>query len=76
MMGFRDPNADETYWAEYWDEFLQDNGIAEYVKARYQDGGNLRNCYDSTESWRASVDSLTEADACGDFFTGARDSNC
>ena len=35
MMGYRDPNED-TWEAEYWDEYLQDFGLAAYVEARYE----------------------------------------
>jgi len=63
MMGYNDPTAHETYWAEYWDEFLQDNGVAEYVKVRYEDAGtHLCSIYDTPESWSAAVDSHTEDD--------------
>jgi hypothetical protein len=58
MMGFRDP-TDLEWEAEYWDEFILDFGVAEYVKVRYQDAGeNLRNCYDTPESWSAEIGSL------------------
>lgn len=76
MMGFRDPNADETYWAEYWDEFLTENGVSEYVKARYQDGGNLRNCYDTSESWSLAVAGLTEQDVAAAVLPRPRDIDC
>ncbi len=35
MMGYRDPNED-TWEAEFWDEYLQDFGLAAYIEARYE----------------------------------------
>ena len=36
-MMIRDPN---TEWeAEYWDEFIKEFGVAEYIKERYMRGG-------------------------------------
>ena len=34
MMGFRDPNED-TWEAEYWDDYVAAFGLAAYVDARY-----------------------------------------
>ena len=52
---------DETYWAEYWSDFLEEWGVAEYVKVRYFDArDNLHSVYDTPESWSAAVDSHLE----------------
>lgn len=41
MMGYRDPN-DDTWEAEFWDDYLRDFGREAYISVRYE--GN-HNCF-------------------------------
>lgn len=36
MMGYRDPNENDDV-AAYWDEYVEDFGLAAYIETRYLD---------------------------------------